>query len=159
MSRQAEQVRGEIGEIERVARLFGGATVLRHELKTVLDAHEMLLEGLPGAAMQHLVGSLVVLQQDEALERAVGMSVRTYQRRKKSEGKPLTREQSGRSWKFAEVLARATDVLGSQEEAELWLERPAIGLDQRRPIDLLATTAGTEIVETFLKRLEHGVYS
>jgi putative toxin-antitoxin system antitoxin component (TIGR02293 family) len=50
-------------------------------------------------------------------------------------------------------------VLGSQEEAEQWLERPAIGLDQRRPLDLLATPAGVQIVEDFLRRLEYGVYT
>jgi putative toxin-antitoxin system antitoxin component (TIGR02293 family) len=50
-------------------------------------------------------------------------------------------------------------VLGSQQEAEQWLERPAIGLDRRRPIDLLATPAGVELVETFLERLEYGVYT
>jgi len=32
-------------------------------------------------------------------------------------------------------------------------------LDQRCPIDLLTTPAGTEIVEEFLERLEHGVYA
>lgn len=146
-------------ETQRVAQLFGGAPVLHREPKTTLDAHQLLLEGLPGAAMEHLVGNLVVLKQDEALERAVGMSVRTYQRRKKSQAKTLTRDQSGRTWKFAEILARATDVFGSQQEAEQWLERPALGLDQNRPIDLLATTAGTEIVENFLTRLEYGVYA
>ena len=145
-------------ETERVAALFGGAPVLRQAVKTPLDAHELLLEGLPSSAMGHLVAHLNVLGHDEALERAVGMSIRTFQRRKKNPTKNLTREQSGRTWRFAEVLARATAVLGSQDEAELWLERPAMGLDQRRPIDLLATTAGVEIVDQFLKRLEYGVY-
>lgn len=42
-------------------------------------------------------------------------------------------------------------------EAEQWLERPAIGLDQRRPIDLLGTPAGVELVEDYLERLEYGV--
>jgi uncharacterized protein (DUF2384 family) len=32
-------------------------------------------------------------------------------------------------------------------------------LNQRRPIDLLATTAGVELVEEFLERLEYGVYA
>ena len=72
--------------------------------------------------------------------------------------RPLRPEQSGRTWKFAEILAKATAVLGSQEEAEQWLERPAIGLNQRRPIDLLATPAGVEMIEDFLERLEFGVY-
>ena len=43
---------------------------------------------------------------------------------------------------FAEILAKATRVLGSQDEAEQWLERPAIGLNQERPVDLLTTPAG-----------------
>jgi hypothetical protein len=51
--------------------------------------------------------------------------------------------------KFAEILARATAVPGSRNEADQWLERPAVGLDQRRPIDLLATPAGVEIVQDF----------
>lgn len=87
------------------------------------------------------------------------MSLRTFQRRKDAPDKPLSQEQSGRTWKFAEILAKATDVFGSQEEAEQWLERPAIGLDQRRPIDLLATPAGVELVEQYLTRLAYGVYA
>ena len=60
---------------------------------------------------------------------------------------------------MAEILTKATAVFGTQQEAEQWLERAAIGLDQRRPIDLLATPAGAKIVEDFLDRLEFGVYA
>jgi putative toxin-antitoxin system antitoxin component (TIGR02293 family) len=59
----------------------------------------------------------------------------------------------------AEILATATDVFGSQRAAKDWLERPAMGLDQRRPIDLMATTAGAKMAEDFLQRLAHGVYT
>jgi putative toxin-antitoxin system antitoxin component (TIGR02293 family) len=146
-------------ELQRVAALLGGEGVLRHLLKGPLDTHEMLLQGLPGEALTHLISSLIVLHKTASLEKAVGISLRTFQRRKDAPGKPLSQEQSGRTWKFAEILARATELLGSQEEAEQWLERPAIGLDQRRPIDLLATPAGLELVEEFLLRLEYGVYT
>jgi putative toxin-antitoxin system antitoxin component (TIGR02293 family) len=71
----------------------------------------------------------------------------------------LSPEQSGRAWKFAEILAKATEVFGSQEEAERWLEHPAMGLNRQRPIDLLATPAGVELVEDFLTRLAYGVYA
>ena len=146
-------------ELQRVAALLGGERVLRHALKDPLDVHDMLLLGLPGKALIHLIGSFVVLHKTESLEKAIGISLRTFQRRKDAPTKPLNQEQSGRTWKFAEILARATTVLGSQEDAEQWLERPAIGLDQRRPIDLLATPAGVQIVEDFLQRLEYGVYA
>jgi putative toxin-antitoxin system antitoxin component (TIGR02293 family) len=87
------------------------------------------------------------------------MNLRTFRRRKDTPAKPLSQEQSGRAWKFAEILAKATDVFGSQEEAEHWLERPAIGLEQHRPIDLLATPAGIELIEQYLGRLADGVHS
>jgi putative toxin-antitoxin system antitoxin component (TIGR02293 family) len=37
--------------------------------------------------------------------------------------------------------------------------QPAIGLDQRPPIDLLTTPAGVELVEDYLGRLEYEVYA
>jgi putative toxin-antitoxin system antitoxin component (TIGR02293 family) len=148
----------EAVELERVTALLGGRRVLRRVPRNPLDAHEMLLRGLPGQALSHLIGNLVVLRRSASLEKAVGMSVRTFQRRMDAPARRLSKEQSGRTWKFAEILAMAMAVFGSQEEAEEWLERPATGLDQRRPIDLLETPAGIELVETFLRRLEHGVY-
>lgn len=60
--------------------------------------------------------------------------------------------------KFAEILAKATELFGSRQEAEHWLERPAIGLNRHRPIDLLATPAGAELVKTFLAQIEFCVY-
>jgi putative toxin-antitoxin system antitoxin component (TIGR02293 family) len=60
--------------------------------------------------------------------------------------------------KFAEILAKATELFGSLQEAEHWLARPAIGLNRQRPVDLLATPAGVELVETFLSQIEFGVY-
>jgi putative toxin-antitoxin system antitoxin component (TIGR02293 family) len=47
-------------------------------------------------------------------------------------------------------------VFGSQYEAEEWLKRPAIGLDQWRPVDLLTTPAGVKLVDDYLGRLEYG---
>jgi putative toxin-antitoxin system antitoxin component (TIGR02293 family) len=61
--------------------------------------------------------------------------------------------QVGATHQFAEILAKATAALGSRQEAEQWMQKPAMGLDQRRPIDLLATTAGAEVVRDFLGRL------
>ncbi len=149
----------ESDALRQVAALLGGERILRSLVQSPIDAHEMLLRGLPGQALIHLIDSFVVLHRTASLEKAVGISLRTFQRRKDMPGKPLSPEQSGRTWKFAEILAWATTVLGSQEEAEQWLERPAIGLDQRRPIDLLATPAGVRLVEEFLRRVEHGVYA
>jgi putative toxin-antitoxin system antitoxin component (TIGR02293 family) len=142
-----------------VAGLLGAPRTLRKVPRNHLETHEMLLRGLPTNALTYLVDNLVFLRWDEAFAKAVGMSQRTYQRHTSTTSKPLNPEQSGRTWKLAEILARATAVFGSKEEAEQWLEQPATGLDRRRPIDLLATPAGVGLVEDFLVRLEYGVYA
>ena len=145
--------------LSKIAELLGAPRTLRKVPRNALEAHEMLLRGLPPGALLYLVKSLAVLRWDNSFERALGMSVRTYQRHITATTKTLNPEQSGRTWKLAEVLAKATAIFGSKEEAEQWLKRPATGLDQRRPIDLLATPAGVELVEDFLVRLEYGVYT
>lgn len=151
--------RSENARFAVVAELLGAPRTLRPVPKNPLEAHELLLRGLPAKALTHLVRNLVVIRWDDAFTKAVGMSQRTFQRHTAEAGTALSPEQSGRTWKFAEILARATAILGSQEDAEQWLEQPASGLDQRRPLDLLATPAGVELVEDFLTRLEYGVYA
>lgn len=146
-------------DIQRITALFGGQRVLKHRVANRLDAHDMLQQGLPSQALLYLIGQLSILRDPISLEKAVGVSLRTIQRRKEAPGKALSAEQSGRAWKFAEVLAKATAVMGTQDAAERWLERRALPLDGRRPIDLLATPAGIELVEQLLGRLEYGVYT
>ena len=145
--------------LERTSQLIGGNRVVGHRLKSALDIHDAVEAGFPGSALHHLMGSLTRLDIDTSLEKAVGLSRRTFQRSKETPEKLLSAEQSGRIWKFAEVLALATDVLGSQDAAERWLDEPAIGLSWRRPIDLLQTPTGTERVEGLLHRIDFGVYT
>src|SRR4029077_3568145 len=96
-----------------VASLLGAASTLRKVPRSPLEAHEMLLNGLPSRALFHLVQNLVVLRWDDSFARAIGMSHRTYQRHTAVSARPLSREQSGRTWKLAEILAKATSIFGS----------------------------------------------
>jgi putative toxin-antitoxin system antitoxin component (TIGR02293 family) len=133
----------------KVAGLLGAPSTLRKVPRSPLEAHEMLLNGLPSGALLHLVRKLVFLRWDDSFATAIGMSHRTYKRHVAASARQLSPEQSGRTWQLAEILAKATAVFGTKAEAEQWLERPAIGLNQRKPIDLLATPAGTGLVEDF----------
>jgi putative toxin-antitoxin system antitoxin component (TIGR02293 family) len=144
--------------LEDVWALFGGRRVLGSRIESDLEAHALLHRGLPRGALTSLIEKLHAIPAIEVSE-ALGMSVRTLQRHKTSPVELLDVQQSGRAWKFAEILAKATRVLGSQDEAEQWLKRPAIGLDQQRPIDLLTTPAGVKLVEDYLGRLEYDVYT
>jgi putative toxin-antitoxin system antitoxin component (TIGR02293 family) len=144
---------------ERAQAMLGGEKVIRHKLVTRQDAHDVTLLGLPARALLGLLAGLLVLRKSDSLEKAIGITPRTFQRKKIAPKKMLSREQSGRTLKFAEVLAKATEVFGSQQKAEEWLDSPAMGLNDQRPIELLETPAGTELVEDFLTRLEYDVYT
>ena len=142
----------------RVAGLLGIEVNGRSVGTDPLGAHSLLEAGIPNRAIDHLAGCLKVMGQD-SIEQAIGMSLRTLQRKEKNPLGLLSHEQAGRAWQFAELLTKATAVFGTQDEAEQWLERPAIGLNQKRPIDLLTTPAGVKIVEDYLERLAYGVYA
>jgi putative toxin-antitoxin system antitoxin component (TIGR02293 family) len=147
--------------ISRTVALLGGRRTLHRLVRSRLEAHDLLQQGLPGHALAHLVNYVAILRAPYhgSLEKAVGISLRTFQRRKDAPDKPLSPEQSGRAWKFAEILGRAVELFGSQADAEEWLQRPAIALGQRKPIDLLSTPAGVQSLEEHLTRIEHGVYT
>lgn len=154
----AAKLTSESGRLARVIDLLGGSRVLKQTIASPIDAHEMLVFGLPGTALTRLVVRLGDVGKSKSFERSIGISHRTVQRRRDTPEWRLTPEQSGRAWKFAEVFAKASEVLGSEEEAKHWLEARAMALDQRRPIDLLASPAGTELVENLLVQLEYGVF-
>jgi hypothetical protein len=57
-----------------------------------------------------------------------------------------------------EIIARATDVIGSREDAMRWLGKPVRGLNFATPISLLATPEGVKRVSDILGQMEHGVW-
>ncbi len=144
-------------DLARTLDLLGGPAVVRTPVRTALEAHDLLAQGLPAASLVHL-GERAGLDAVKLVE-ALGMSLRTLQRRRDSQDGSLSPEQSGRAWTFAEILGRATETFGSREAALDWLQRPALALDGRRPLELLRTPAGAELVGDHLTRLEYGVYT
>ena len=146
-------------EFDKLADLFGGPTMLKHRVSTPIEAHEMILRGIPSQALEKFVTHLTVIDPADTFEKALGISERTFQRHKADHSRTLSPEQSSRAWNFARILTKASAVFGSQEEAEKWMIEPAMGLNRWRPIDLLASAAGSELVEQFLERIDYGVYT
>lgn len=149
---------GAYGTLPQMLSILGGERVVMQNVRSKLDAHALLLRGLPHGVISYLVASIPALKDEALLKKAVGMSLRTSQRRM-VDGEVLTAEQSSKTWNFAEVMARGATIFGSKEAALDWLNTPAIALDGACPIDLMATSAGNELVKDLLTRLEYGVYS
>jgi putative toxin-antitoxin system antitoxin component (TIGR02293 family) len=143
-----------------IITLLGGREVITEEIRTPLDTHRVIRQGLPRQSVITLLQSLSANHDPVVVANAMGMSVRTTQRLKKAlPDEPISPEQSDRVWQFAEVLTQATAVFGTLEDAEQWLETAAPALDGAKPIDLLSSQPGVEMVQTLLSRIEHGVYT
>ena len=154
-ARRSHAARGTLSD---VAELLGGTRVWRHPPTTKLEVHDAILRGIPGKALVHMFQNVKGIPA-EKLSNVVGVSYRTVQRRAGAPGKALNEDQGARLWKFAEILNAATELQGSRAAAEQWLSQPTMALDRRTPLDLMATSAGAEMVEDLLVRLNYGVYT
>jgi putative toxin-antitoxin system antitoxin component (TIGR02293 family) len=122
-----------------------------------LAVHDLVTRGLPIADVRALMDRFQLIAHDTVLT-TLGVSERTLQRADVS-GKPLDSNVSDRALRLSAVTDQAIEVLGNQDAAERWLLAPALGLSQRRPIDLLQSTDGTSLVKTLLTRMDYGVYT
>jgi putative toxin-antitoxin system antitoxin component (TIGR02293 family) len=136
-----------------VAEILGGEKVLRRRVRSELDLADVVRDGLPVRAVDHVLRA-AVLELDE-VSRLVIPS-RTLHRRK-AERQPLTPGESERLARVVRVAARAREVLGAAEKAHRWLRKGNRALDGRRPLDLLGNDVGARMVEAVLGRIEHGI--
>lgn len=143
--------------IDRVVDYLGGSKVVRMHPRSAAEVHDLIVKGLPGEAITHVVGRTQHLNQRKVAS-ALGISARTIQRRKAGSAK-LSPEQGDKAWTFSELMVRAAAVLGGEREAEQWFDTPALALDRRRPIDLLGSSVGAALVGELLGRMEYGVYT
>jgi len=116
----------------------------------------MARKGLPSATLSKLSGSLGSTRA--ALIEQLGMAPRTVARRL-TRREPLSTTESERVLRLARVLARAIAVFESQDAAKQWLQEASTALGERKPIDLLATDIGTEVVLNELGKIDHGFFA
>lgn len=125
---------------------------------TGLGAHDLVAKGIGVADVKQVLAGFTIINEKQFYS-VLGITERTMQRRAASATKTLDANASDRALRLVTVMHQATEVLGSQEAAERWLSSPAMGLDQRVPIDLLQSSEGTAMVKTLLSRMEYGVYA
>lgn len=93
---------------------------------------------------------------NEQMAEYIGVTFRTYQRRAKKG--TLEDAESAKVEMLDSLLDLGSRVLGSEEEARMWLTSPILSLGSARPIDLLETVKGYERVKNKLLQIEYGTY-
>ena len=111
------------------------------------------------AFLLELVTAYPSLRVKGVLQKVVGVSERGLKGRvSRNPGATLSAEQSLRARQLAEILDKATQVMGARDGTEAWMGRRAMGLDGMVPLDVLTLPDGFSMLRDHLIRLEYGVY-
>jgi putative toxin-antitoxin system antitoxin component (TIGR02293 family) len=139
----------------RVAAMLGVAKSLPRNKQSAVAVHDVIDAGLPRRALLKARQAMAAIPMVSLLP-ALGIS--EYMRIQAEPNKLLDADQSGRLWRFAELFAKAEDVFGSSELAVDWMLKPAMALEKRKPIELLKTSVGAQLVDDVIERIRFGVY-
>ena len=130
---QTETPRGDFREIERLAG---------HRFPLTYDRVEALKDR--GFSADELY--------------AIVAPRRTLARRKEN-NEQLTVAESDRVLRLERISQHADRVFGNHEKAQRWLRSEIIALDGARPIDLLASETGANVVFEELIRIDYGMFA
>ena len=158
----------ETTKMTTITAILGGEKELGQKVKKPVDFDALIKKGMPSGVVSHI--KEVFKLPDEVIARIIGVSPRTVARRRKPVSKPLKASgglaverlspvESDRIYRFARIVARATDTFENKEDALEWLNSNQPGLGGAVPFDMLQTDAGTREVEELLVRIDYGVIS
>ena len=139
----------------KIAETLGGRNVLKERLADYTAVIHRARAGLPYAALEAVAKRYVI--PIATLAQVIDLPARTLARRKKE--RRLSASESDRLVRVTRVAAEAEGVLGDDDKAGRWLQKPNRALGGAIPIDLLSSDLGAGQVETILGRIEYGVYS
>ena len=135
--------------------LLGGKRTVKTQPASNLDWIALVRQGVPVKALDNLLAALGLGQAE--LAKALDIPERTLIRRKK-EG-VLSREESGKLVRLAQVAERAVEVFENKAAALDWLKHDNPSLGGHSPLSLLDTDIGAVAVTQTLGRIEHGVFA
>jgi putative toxin-antitoxin system antitoxin component (TIGR02293 family) len=118
----------------------------------------MVREGLPTAALEHVLDELTPEAGTQAEIYGVVGSARTLQRKRAAKQR-LSPEESDRLARLARILVHAEETFGSADKARRWLGKSNWTLGGNKPLSLLDSDAGALAVQQVLGRIQHGIFS
>jgi putative toxin-antitoxin system antitoxin component (TIGR02293 family) len=145
------------GAIKRAYDSLGPVIWAAHEHDDLL-MHETIVKGVNVGMLLNFMRAYKGFTADE-LAPALRVSKRTFSRLTEDESTILNVSQSEGLVGLVQSVRLGTEVFGSESATLEWFKKPAIGLDGKRPMELLSTSFGTKLVLDLLTRIKYGVYS
>ncbi|RIV23486.1 DUF2384 domain-containing protein [Fibrisoma montanum] len=91
----------------------------------------------------------------EQLAEVFDTSLKTFQRYER-EQKRLNPQDSEKALKIMALFQKGPEVFGSMDAFRRWMDKPAYGLGNQVPFDLLHTSGGIDLIMDELVRIEYG---
>ncbi len=143
--------------VAEVARLLGGPKVLGRRITSQLKMADAVDRGLPPMSLDRIKEALGL--SDAEVGHALGISLKTINRLRKNPARHLSSAASDRLYRLARLYLMANEVFEDAAAAREWLRSRQIGLNNRSPMELMTTEAGSREVEALLLRIDYGVIS
>jgi putative toxin-antitoxin system antitoxin component (TIGR02293 family) len=141
-----------VNELAAVVHELGGVPVLRRRFRSDEDMQDAIRKGFPQPVLKEVMESADLSLEE--LSTALGISVRSLQRRK-AQG-TLATQESDRIYRLARMIALAKYYIGDEAAAGRWLKKKNFALGGKRPIDMLDTEPGARMVEAVLVTIAYG---
>lgn len=113
----------------------------------------LALQGIPATAFFDIADQTGYRR--EQLAEVFDTSVKTFQRYEKEDRK-LNPQDSEKALKIMALFEKGEDIFGNREQFRRWMDKPAFGLGQQMPFDLLHTSGGIDLIMDELIRIEYG---
>lgn len=86
------------------------------------------------------------------------LNIRTLQRYKGTKDHVYKPSQSERIFELAEVVSMGNVVFDKPEHFGIWLNTPSVALGKEKPINLLDSSYGKDLVLAELNKIEYGIF-
>ncbi|MDA3951269.1 MAG: DUF2384 domain-containing protein [Spirochaeta sp.] len=140
---------------EMIERLLGGTELIGRQIHSDMDLYELGKIGIPKRSLLYLVGSINVPMR--VISQILHVTERTIQRKKDQDR--LNEAVSEQIIQIAEVYSRGSEVFDSAEDFQSWVNTGNRALGNRKPIELLSSRYGAQMVLDELGRIEHGIFA
>lgn len=141
---------------ENLSEILGGQDEVNTTISSEWDLINLSKKGLKKPVLKAISAQLGVPVQETV--RLLGIPADGFARMKDAES--FNPRYSEHIIKLAELINEGKELWGEEQgQFKAWLQEPVSALGDKRPIELLDTIYGIEMVITIIGRIIHGVFS
>ena len=138
-------------ELSNMKQVLG----LKETIRSPLDLVKLGGKGVTKGAVSRLAKHLSLGLPEMAP--LLSVNLRTIQRY--GAERVFSRAVSERILRIALVVSRGEEIFGNSEQFNVWLKEPNRALADKKPIDLLVSNFGIDMILDELGRIEYGIIS